>query len=112
MLLVTFACWVQCKRGDKGMDRLSYGPYLYALEPDVLAVLTMHGELHKSWLRLHAIGIEPLMRRVSKTRLHQQMLLSKPSVLSDGFFASATAACAGNSPVSCPPLLHMSHQAA
>ena len=26
------------------MDRLSYGPYLYALSPDVLAVLTMHGE--------------------------------------------------------------------
>ena len=26
------------------MDRLSYGAYLYALEPDVLAVLTMHGE--------------------------------------------------------------------
>lgn len=27
------------------MDRLSYGAYLYALEPDVLAVLTMHGEI-------------------------------------------------------------------
>ncbi|DBB17271.1 TPA: hypothetical protein ACH3X3_014319 [Trebouxia sp. C0006] len=27
------------------MDRLSYGAYLYALEPDVLAVLTMHGVL-------------------------------------------------------------------
>lgn len=26
------------------MDRLSYGPYLYALSPDVLAVLTMHGK--------------------------------------------------------------------
>ena len=38
------------------MDRLSYGPYLYALEPDVLAVLTMHGELHKPWLWLHANG--------------------------------------------------------
>lgn len=34
-----------CRRGDKGMDRLSYGAYLYALEPDVLAVLTMHGVL-------------------------------------------------------------------
>ena len=27
-----------------GKDRLSYGPYLYALSPDVLAVLTMHGK--------------------------------------------------------------------
>ncbi|KAL3133849.1 hypothetical protein ABBQ32_008318 [Trebouxia sp. C0010 RCD-2024] len=34
-----------CKNGEKGMDRLSYGPYLYALSPDVLAVLTMHGVL-------------------------------------------------------------------
>ena len=35
---------LQCKQGQKGIDRVSYGPYLYALSPDVLAVLTMHGE--------------------------------------------------------------------
>ena len=35
---------LQCKNGVSGKDRLSYGPYLYALSPDVLAVLTMHGE--------------------------------------------------------------------
>ena len=67
------------------MDRLSYGPYLYALEPDVLAVLTMHGELHKSWLWLHAIGLEPVVRHLVSIQHHQQMLLSKPSVLLDGF---------------------------
>ena len=35
---------MQCREGVKGIDRMSYGPYLYALSPDVLAVLTMHGE--------------------------------------------------------------------
>jgi len=44
---------MQCKRGDKGKDRMSYGAYLYALEPDVLAVLTMHGEC------LHDLTISP-----------------------------------------------------
>ena len=36
---------LQCARGEKGVDRSSYGPYLYALDPSVLAVLTMHGRL-------------------------------------------------------------------
>ena len=35
---------LQCAAGDKGKDRTSYGPYLYVLEPAVLAVLTMHGK--------------------------------------------------------------------
>ena len=35
---------LQCAAGDKGKDRTSYGPYLYVIEHDVLAVLTMHGK--------------------------------------------------------------------
>ena len=44
---------LQCKQGEKGVDRVSYGPYLYALTPDVLAVLTMHGELAANPLLCH-----------------------------------------------------------
>ena len=35
---------LQCMEGEKGIDRKAYGPYIYALEPDILATLTMHGE--------------------------------------------------------------------
>lgn len=31
--------------GEKGKDRTAYGPYLYELEPEDLAVMTMHGEI-------------------------------------------------------------------
>lgn len=34
---------LQCMAGDRGKDRIAYGPYLYALEPDILATLTIHG---------------------------------------------------------------------
>ena len=37
---------LQCMAGEKGIDRKAYGPYIYALEPDILATLTMHGEAY------------------------------------------------------------------
>lgn len=51
------------------MDRLSYGAYLYALEPDVLAVLTMHGEFLLTAQPFHLALTKFLTYNATTTRM-------------------------------------------